>query len=257
MIDLHCHILPGIDDGPDTMEETLELARVAVAAGTTTVIATPHVSWDWPDVGAARIAAAVDEVNEALRVAAIDLEVRSGAEVALTRAGDLDDEELVRLRLGGGPWLLAECPLSSSGAGFEQALSALTAKGHRIVLAHPERSPLLQRDRELLGRLVGQGMLSSVTAGSLIGRFGRPVQDVAMEMVAAGMVHNIASDAHSAGRRPPGIRDELRDAGLGEQADWLGRAVPLAVVSGTKVPPMPPMPAHRKPGPLTRLFRRA
>ena len=255
MIDLHCHILPGIDDGPRTLAESVDLARAAVAAGTSTIVATPHVSWDYPDNSAARIADGVAEVNAALEREGVDLDVLPGAEIAMTRAGELPDGELEALRLGGGPYLLVECPLSPVAVGFEPIASGLAARGHRILLAHPERCPAFQRDPAAYEALVRQGMLGQVTAGALIGRFGRHVREFAHRLVREGLAHDVSSDGHSVVQRPPSIRAELEQAGYGEQADWLARQVPEAVLSGGRVPPAPPMP--RPGGLVARLLRRA
>ena len=259
MIDLHCHVLPGIDDGPDTLDDSLELCRAAYAAGTRTILATPHVSWDWPGVTSQVIAQGTATVNDALRAEGIDLEVRPGAEIAMTRAGDLPDEELVALRLGGGPYLLVECPYSPASAGFDGILHALSERGHRIVLAHPERCPAFHRDPAQLEAFIEAGMLTSLTAGAFVGRFGRDVERFARRMLEHGLVHDIASDGHGAGmRRPPSIGPELEEAGFGESADWHARAVPLAILDGTPLPPAPapPPPAPRKRG-LRGLLRRA
>lgn len=258
MIDLHCHILPGIDDGPQTMEDSLELARAAIAGGTTTIVATPHVSWDYPHNLAGSLAPRVIEVNAALIDAGLDLEVRPGAEVALTRALDLPDDELARLRLGGGPYLLLECPLSPVAAGAEAGVNAIRERGHdHIVLAHPERVPAFQRDPDMLYRLVGAGVLTSVTAGAFAGRFGKDVQRFARQLLADGMVHDIASDAHSTARRPPAIGTPLREAGLDEDLiDHLARRVPLAILGGTPLPPAPPRPEPVRRGVLGRLRSR-
>jgi protein-tyrosine phosphatase len=257
VIDLHCHILPGIDDGPQTMEDTLELARAAIAAGTTTIVATPHVSWDWPENSAALIARKAEEVNAVLRTERMDLEVRPGAEVALARALDLADAELSALTLGGGPWLLLECPLSPVAVGVEQGVQALRRRGHeRIVLAHPERVPAFQRDPEMLGRLVDSGLLTSVTAGAFTGRFGKEVQRFARRMLADGMVHDVASDAHSTRSRPPAIAGPLAETGLdAHQIDHLARAVPLAILQGVPLPLAPAMPQAKR-GVFSRLLGR-
>jgi len=257
VIDLHCHILPGIDDGPRTLDESLELALAAVAAGTTMIVATSHVHWDYPDNSAARIAEKVQEVNAMLLDQNVDLEVRPGAEVALTRALDLPDAELTALTLGGGPWLLLECPLSPVVAGVERGIYALRQRGHeQIVLAHPERVPAFQRDPELLARLVHSGMLTSVTAGAFTGQFGKDVQRFARRLLADGLVHDVASDAHSSTRRPPALGPTLRDAGLDvEQIAHLTHAVPLAILQGTPLPPAPAMPEAKR-GALARLLGR-
>jgi protein-tyrosine phosphatase len=258
VIDLHCHVLPGVDDGPETLADSLELCRAAVAAGTQTIVATPHVSWDWPGVSSPVIAEGVERVNEALRAEGIDLEVRAGAEIAMTRATDLSDEELDALRLGGGPYLLIECPYSPASAGFDGVLSGIADRGHKIVLAHPERCPAFLRDVERLRSFVEAGMLTSITAGALVGRFGRDVGRFARGLLDEGLVHDIASDGHGAGmRRPPSIGPELEEAGLGDSADWYARAVPLAILDGTPLPPapVPPPPAPRRR--MLDLFRRA
>jgi protein-tyrosine phosphatase len=258
VIDLHHHILPGIDDGPATIEDALALARAAVAGGTATIVATPHVSWDWTENTASRIAGKVAEVNAVLRAEGVDLEVRPGAEVALTRALDLPDEELAALRLGGGPWLLLECPLSPVAAGVEAGIDALRSRGHEhIVLAHPERVPAFQRDPELLARLVASGLLTSITAGAFVGRFGKDVQRFTRRLLSDGLVHDVASDAHSLARRPPEIAAPLQESGFdAEQIDWLARAVPLAILDGVALPIAPVMPAEPRPGLLGRLLGR-
>ena len=254
MIDLHCHILPGVDDGPPSLEDTLALARAHVAAGIRQVTATPHVSWDMPTSGE-RMAAGVAEVNAALQVEGIPLQVLHGGELAMTRVVDLPDEEVGAFRLGGGPYLLVESPLTPAATGFEEVLYQLQANGHKIVLAHPERCPGFQREPERLEALVYGGALTSLTAGALVGRFGSTVERFAHRLVTEGLVHNVASDAHDLRRRPPGIRDEVEEAGYGEHAAWWCEEVPGAIISGAEIPPGPPPPAPRKRG-LAGLFKR-
>jgi protein-tyrosine phosphatase len=258
VIDLHCHVLPGVDDGPATLDETLELCRAALAAGTQTVVATPHVSWEWPGVTSHVVHEGVERVSAALREHEIELDVLPGAEIAMTRAGELPDDELAALRIGGGPFLLLECPLSPAAAGIDRLVASLVERGHRILLAHPERSPALQRHPELLRELVHEhGALTSVTAAAFTGRFGSTVQRFARGMLEQGLVHDIASDGHGADMgRPPSIGPELERAGFGERADWHARAVPRAILDGSPLPPPPPLPqlAPRR-GLLARLRR--
>lgn len=240
MIDLHCHLLPGIDDGPDTMEDSLNLARVAAAGGIRTIVATPHVSREW-DNDALSIAALAEDVRGQLAAHGIPVDVRTGAEISLGRAVELPPEELEALALGCGPWLLVECPHRSQAVGLEEQLLALEAQGHSVVLAHPERCPAIQQDPQMLERLLAAGMIGSVTAGALTGRFGRDVRRFAVELVKRGMVHNVASDAHDSLRRPPSIAAELAEAGLEGLSDWASGSVPVAVLAGASLPPGPPV----------------
>jgi protein-tyrosine phosphatase len=239
VIDLHCHVLPGIDDGPTTIESSLALARAAVAAGTRTLVATPHVSWRYPN-SAQDIAQLVAELNERLLAEEVALEVRAGAEIALTRAADISPQELGGLGLGGGPWLLVEPPFSPVVSGLDAQLLALQGQGHRIVLAHPERCPAFHRDPEMLAGLVDQGIITSITAGSLVGQFGERARRFALSLAQQGMMHNVASDAHDETQRPPSVSDELERCGLSPLAEWLTCAVPAAILEGRDaIPPRP------------------
>jgi protein-tyrosine phosphatase len=242
VIDLHCHVLPGIDDGPATIEDSVALVRAAAAAGVRVMVATPHVSWRYPNE-APTIARLTGELNERLRQEKIAVEIRPGAEIAMTRVEDIEPDQLERLSLGGGPWVLLEPPFAPIVTGLGDVVAALRSAGWHVVLAHPERCPALHRDPRMVESLVADGVLTSVTAGSLVGRFGGEVRRFAKRLVEQGLVHNVASDAHDAIRRPPGIALELAEAGLGELTDWLAHAVPAAILSGEEIParPTPPV----------------
>ena len=253
MIDLHSHIAFGIDDGPPDLEGALELARTAVAAGTTVIAATPHIDAHFGLTSADR-EAPLAAVQDAVREQGIPIEVIPGAEVALDRYLELGDEELERLRLGDGEFLLLECPLATAAGAFDRFLATLLNRGVRMLLAHPERCPDFQRRPDRLDALVRGGALAQVTSASLAGRFGSTVQAAALHMLEQGLVHDIASDAHDAQRRGPDLREGLDEAerrlpGAHALADWLAVDVPQAIVSGGKIPRRPPVvlqPARRK-----------
>lgn len=238
VVDLHCHVLPGIDDGPVTIDRSIDLARAAAAAGMKTIVATPHVSLRYPNTGI-EIQALVARVNERLAAEGVGIRVEHGAEVALTRVEDIETEELRRLQLGGGSWLLIEPPFSQFALGVDVMLAELRGRVRGIVLAHPERAPMFHRDPQMLASLVRAGTLTSITAGSLTGRFGRVVRRFALEMVEQGLVHNVSSDAHDLSSRPPGIADALRRSGLMPLADWLTQEVPAAILSDGEIPRRP------------------
>ena len=168
----------------------------------------------------------------------IPLEVVGGAEVDVHRAAELPDDVLHGLTLGGAGWLLLEAPLRRD-VPLEPFVRSLHARGHRILLAHPERSPLLQRDPGELRRLVRSGVLTQVTAGSYTGRFGRHVQRYAETLLDEGLVHVVASDAHDSLRRPPGVVDELVEAGIEDPSSLLTQEVPAAILADGPIPHIP------------------
>jgi protein-tyrosine phosphatase len=247
VIDLHCHILPGVDDGPRSLDDAIALCRMAERDGTRTLVATPHVNTDYPRVTAAVIVEQAAALNRALRGAGVEVDVQTGAEVALSRAGELSGPELGLLALGGGPYLLVELPWTSAASGALSALSALAARGHGIVLAHPERSSMLQRDDALVARLVQSGALCCLDVGSLTQRSDRPTRTLAWKLLADGLVHAIASDCHDAERRPPRLRSVLEQAGLSEdQIDYFTRRGPEAILAGEEAPPPPRVESRRR-----------
>ena len=244
VIDLHCHVLPGIDDGPTTIEGSLALARAAAAGGTRVLVATPHVSWRYRN-DAGTIARLVGELNARLAADGVlsaegaPLEVRTGAEIALTQIAEIEPAELRRLTLGGGEWLLVEPPFTPVAPHLDEILLAAARDGRRVVVAHPERCPAFQRDPRMLERLVREGFLTSVTAGSLDGSFGAEARRFALELARDGLLHNVASDAHNHVHRPPAIAAELAAVGLAPLTQWLTDAVPRAILDGGEIPPRP------------------
>lgn len=237
MIDLHCHILPGIDDGPEDLVGSIELARAAVAAGITKSVATPHVSATYPN-RPDQIAGLLADVRAEIEREGIRLVVVAGAELSSRALAQLSDAELAACSLGGGPWILLECPLSRAD-GFSEAALGLRERGFDVLLGHPERCPAFRADPDSLAALVGAGMLCSITAGSLTGRFGETVQDFALALADDGLVHNVVSDAHNTGRRPPGALTELAQTPLAPLARWLTEEVPAAILGGAPIPPRP------------------
>jgi protein-tyrosine phosphatase len=243
MIDLHAHILPELDDGPPTVEAALEMARAAVAAGTKAIATTSHLGYHFT-VGPDDIARARAALAERLADEEIELELLAGGEIAPERLPELDDEALRAVALGGGPYVLFECPFAPVGAGMEMMAADLQRRGFRVLLAHPERSPSFQRDLGLLSGLVERGALAQITTGSLTGGFGEIPRRAANAMVEQGLAHVLASDAHDARRRGPDLR-AAGDALDADQHAWMTTAAPAAIVAGAPLPPRPPLPRGR------------
>lgn len=265
VIDLHAHVLPGLDDGPSTLADAVALVRAAEAAGISKIVATPHVSPRYPTEPAA-IEHAARALRSALDADGVRVEIVAGAEVAIDRLDALTDADLAALHLGDGPWILLESPLGGGALGdIEPVVSALQAGGHRILLAHPERSPMFQRDPEQLDRLVSSGVLTSVTASAFCGSFGSRVQRSVVRLAREGLVHNVSSDMHDLRGRAPGIADPVRSAepelpGLSASLPWLTERMPEAILAGTPIPAAPIIagpPRREQPaGRLRSLLRR-
>ena len=238
MIDLHSHILPGLDDGVRTVEESVELARLAAASGIEAIAGTPHVRDDWPTPPEA-MEAALAEVRAAVAAAGIEIDVLPGGEISLEQlARPLD--ELRRFGLGGNrDLLLVEMPFVGWPLDLEQRLFELRAAGIVPLLAHPERNSEVQERPERVARLVESGNYVQITAASLDGRAGKRAQAAGQRLVAAGFAHVVASDAHAPDVRRGGldsVADAIGDAAL---AEWLTRDVPRALVRGESLPPRP------------------
>src|SRR6478672_3482202 len=200
-VELHFHLLPGVDDGPRSMEETLDLARMAVADGTGCVVATPHVHL----VDVATIPDRVREVQGELDRNLIPLEVRAGGEISPRT--DVSDEEAEVLAQGppGARWLLLEAPLDGPAGPFHASVNHFEDRGFGIVIAHPERSPaVLPRAASLAAR----GHRLQVNASSLAGAHGEAAREGALDLARRGLITAIASDAHHA-RRPPRLTEAL------------------------------------------------
>jgi protein-tyrosine phosphatase len=255
VIDLHNHVLPGLDDGPGTVAASVAMARAAAAEGTTVLCATPHVDLTY-GLDPLMFAPLVELVRDELDRAGVEIELLGGAELSLRRLHTLDEAQLDALRLGGGPAVLLECPFRAPVTALEPAFHELTAHGLRVVLAHPERSPGLVAQPALLRRLVAAGAWCSITAASLCGGFGRSARTFAFELLREELVHNIASDAHDHAGRPPSLRAALAAGtreldGFGPLFDWLVQDAPAAILEGHDPPPRPPLPQQQR-----GLFRR-
>ncbi len=243
VIDLHCHLLPGVDDGPPDVQAAVALARALVAEGVTTVAATSHVHPDFPNT-AATLSRARAVVVKALEWEDVALEVVRGGELDLLHVAKLDAAALAELQLGDGGTLLVECPFAAAAPFFEDVIDRLRRDGFRVLLAHPERSPAFLRDEDLLGRLVAGGALASITAASLTGRFGRTAKRYAEWAMEHDLVHDVASDAHNTERRPPALAGPLHEAGYEWAQEWLTREAPAAILAGAPLPPRPPKPSR-------------
>jgi protein-tyrosine phosphatase len=252
VIDLHCHILPGIDDGPREIEDSIALLDSAARSGVRVVAATPHLRPDYPRVVVSELAERCERLARRLPPElAVDLV--PAAEVDPMLAQGASDEELRLASYGQrGTDLLVETPYGGLPPNFEELLFAITVRGFRILLAHPERSPDFQSRPQRLEDLVRRGVLLQITAPALMSRRRSASRRLALALIERGLAHVLASDAHSArGPRPPTLAEAVEVAARvdARRSRWMVEDAPAAILAGEPLPPEPG-------GVVRRLIRR-
>ena len=233
MIDLHTHVLVGIDDGARSDEETLEMARLFIEDGCQMVAATPHVKRDIWKNRAEAIAEGVRSLNDLYRAHGLALEVVPGAEVHYDGEWPVPAADLARYAIGGtGRHLLVELCWSVFPLPFFDDVHRLRARGITVVLAHPERYAYL--DRAFYEQAADAGVLFQITAAALTGEHGPDERRTARELVRDGFAHFVASDAHGPDRRPPGMARARREVErlLGAAAGRLFDENPARIARG-------------------------
>jgi protein-tyrosine phosphatase len=239
LIDLHSHILPGIDDGARTMDEAVEIARAALGDGIEAIAATPHVREDYP-TEPTKMERRVGELRAALAEDGVPLRVLTGGEIAIDRLERLEREDLARFGLGGNPnFLLVEFPYFGWPLDLADRLFRLQLVGITPVLAHPERNADVQAGPERLEGIVEGGTLVQLTAASLDGRLGKAPRETGLKLISLGLAHLIASDAHHPGIRTVGMAAAAEAVANEALARWLTEEVPRAIVEDSRLPGRP------------------
>ncbi len=210
MIDIHSHILPGLDDGAKNLETALAMARMAAQSGITDIIATPHVVDGVYDNSSETILQAVANLNTALKEHSIPIHIRAGAEYRLEPdlPRRLNARQLITLDEK-GRYLLVELPASMVPDYTSRILYELQLAGITPVMAHPERNQHFIKDTALLNTLKNSGAIMQLTAGSLTGLFGRSIEKNAWRIIDSGYLTVVASDAHSTKGRLPSLKEAV------------------------------------------------
>jgi len=236
MIDLHAHILPGVDDGPATMDSSLMMARIAVSEGIDTVVATPHHLNGVYCMGRTDILAACKKMNGELENRQIPLTILPGSEVHLCPEimDDYANDRLMTLN-DSGKYFFLEMPDHFIAAAVRSLISRLVRLNTIPIIAHPERNLTIQRDTALLSGFTAAGALTQITGASLLGAFGTGTRTCCRQLLADRSVHLMASDAHSPDHRPPALRKAHQAlAGLvgSDRADWMLKKAPKQIIDG-------------------------
>jgi protein-tyrosine phosphatase len=243
MIDIHCHILPGIDDGPSDVSESLRMCKMALREGIRTIVATPHSFNGDFTVEPQKIISMVRDFNRVLKDYKMDLKLAPGMEVRVFPEFLEKLAEGMILPLNAGRYILTEFSAIAAPAGFENLVGYLLSKDYGIIIGHPEKNLEIQRNPEWLVDLVRAydqwDIVVQIAADSILGQAGKPAYKTARFLLKAGAVHVIATDAHSSTARPPKLIGAVAAAagvvGLAE-AKKMVLDVPLAILSGGGFP---------------------
>ncbi len=228
-VDLHSHVLPGVDDGPETWDDALAMLRSAAGSGTALIVATPHGDkrGTWDNVGSLK--SLTEDLNAELEEEHLSLTVVLGMEVPLELNAVERLEMGNTLTLNGSTYILVELPFLQLPLYWEEVLFQMQLGGLRPIIAHPERQAQIQENPDKLATAVDRGVLAQVTAGSLVGHFGPLVRRTAERLLKGGLVHIIASDCHG----PGGPRGPDLEAGFQAASKLVGRGVAAQMVSET------------------------
>src|SRR3990172_135669 len=211
MIDIHCHLLPNVDDGPTSWEESLEMARIASHDGIRIAVTTPHwiqrTKWE-PSPN--EIKKKVEEFNKKLKEKEITITIVPGMEVGISENLPKLVSSGEVLTLGDSDYLLIEIPFVSLPFGIEEIIFNLKVMGIYPILAHPERNQELQKNPKRILELVNAGAFIQVTAGSFCGHFGEQAKRCVIQFAKLGVLHAVASDAHSVKERTPILTSGLK-----------------------------------------------
>lgn len=237
-IDLHCHILPGLDDGACDLDDAVAMAGQAATDGVAAVCATPHIRHDH-DVRIVELPKRLSQLGRAVADAGCATRILAGGEVAATALGGLDRAQLRAVTLGGGGrWILLEPAPGPLDDSLDEAVRWLDVRGFRALIAHPERHlapDLVQR----LRRLAQEGAMVQATAAFLL---DEDTRDGMLSLARAGVIHVLGSDSHSAqAGRPVALRAALEVLGgvepVAAHLEWIARAAPQAIVRGEDLRP--------------------
>ena len=205
MIDLHCHILPGLDDGPRNLDESLEMARIFIEAGYRRVVATPHqvpgTTW-MPLIE--EIRNQLDKLTHAIKIEGIELDVLPGMEISLDPLIPDFLEKGRLLTIGKTPYVLIETPFQQLPLGWEQVFFAILSKGYFILMAHPERCGQLTARPQLVDQLIESGVYLQVNWDSFLGYHGRAAMRMAHHLADKGYIYCLATDSHNPQERHAG-----------------------------------------------------
>jgi protein-tyrosine phosphatase len=244
MIDLHCHILPGMDDGPETLSEAVVMCRAAADDGIEAIVATPHYKQGTYEFTRPEIMEAVGVLSGKIAKQGLNIRILPGAEITVSPEMQASLIPGGYLTINHGRYFLAEFRALSVPAHWDSFLLSFLDRGMTPIIAHPERNAWFIHHPEALAAAVQSGIMIQLTAMSITGGFGAEVRDFSVRLLRQNLVHAIASDGHSANLRPPQLSEAVAlaaDVVGRERAEALVTAIPRAIIEGRPIPALEPI----------------
>lgn len=259
MIDIHCHILPNVDDGSESLEESIEMAKIAESEGITKIINTSHCHFDFKYKKGNELKLELEKFNQALKEENINIEVLLGNELYYT--SDLIErfDELDFFSMNNSKYILMEFSPINFPKNIEDVIYEIKIRGYIPIIAHAERYKQVQEDVNIVLDCIKEGALIQVNASSILGKNGEKAEDTSKKLLDNNMVHFVATDAHSSNRRRPLIKDSynyiLKNYGK-EVSEKLFIENPTAVIENRDISILNPTKYEEKRSFLKRLFRK-
>ena len=259
MIDIHCHILPNVDDGSESLEESIEMAKIAESEGITKIVNTSHCHFDFKYKKGNELKLELEKFNQVLKEENINIEVLLGNELYYT--SDLIErfDELDFFSMNNSKYILMEFSPINFPKNIEDVIYEIKIRGYIPIIAHAERYKQVQEDVNIVLDCIKEGALIQVNASSILGKNGEKAEDTSKKLLDNNMVHFVATDAHSSNRRRPLIKDSynyiLRNYGK-EVSEKLFIENPTAVIENRDISILNPTKYEEKRSFLKRLFRK-
>lgn len=259
MIDIHCHILPNVDDGSESLEESIAMAKIAESEGITKIVNTSHCHFDFKYKKGNELKLELEKFNQVLKEENINIEVLLGNELYYT--SDLIErfDELDFFSMNNSKYILMEFSPINFPKNIEDVIYEIKIRGYIPIIAHAERYKQVQEDVNIVLDCIKEGALIQVNASSILGKNGEKAEDTSKKLLDNNMVHFVATDAHSSNRRRPLIKDSynyiLKNYGK-EVSEKLFIENPTAVIENRDISILNPTKYEEKRSFLKRLFRK-
>jgi len=245
MIDIHAHILPGLDDGPETLDEAIEMMRIAEKNGIKTLVATPHILSPLSKIRTfSQLTQVFTGFKHEVQRQGIKVDLLPGAEVLfVSELAEKIKAFREHLTINGSRYFLVEFPPEIVFPGSVEYIFNLVTQGFIPIIAHPEKNEVFQENPRLLFDILQAGALSQVDAGSLTGEFGLAAHSTALTLIDHNLVHIIASDCHHVAFRKPGFSflNQKKCAIPADRIELMTEKIPRAVINDAPIPDIGPM----------------